>query len=43
VVGAASALLILPAFPVAWPFGIWALAVLTAPDVKAAFATRAGQ
>jgi tRNA A-37 threonylcarbamoyl transferase component Bud32 len=43
VAGAASALLILPAFPVAWPFGIWALAVLTAPEVRAAFARRAAE
>jgi tRNA A-37 threonylcarbamoyl transferase component Bud32 len=42
-VGAASALLVLPMFPFSWPFGIWALAVLTAPDVKAAFAQRERQ
>jgi tRNA A-37 threonylcarbamoyl transferase component Bud32 len=38
--GAGSALLVLPSFPIAWPFGIWAFAVLTAPEVKAAFTRR---
>jgi hypothetical protein len=30
-------LLVPPAYLVGWPSGVWALAVLTAPDVKAAF------
>jgi predicted Ser/Thr protein kinase len=38
--GAISALLSLPILPLAWPFGIWALTVLTAPEVTAAFARR---
>jgi tRNA A-37 threonylcarbamoyl transferase component Bud32 len=40
VAGAIASLLVLPAFPLNWPFGIWALGVLTLPDVKAAFSRR---
>jgi hypothetical protein len=34
------ALLVPPALPIGWPVGLWALAVLTEPEVKAAFARR---
>ncbi len=36
--GAVSALFAVPILPVAFVVGIWALVVLTAPEVKAAFA-----
>ena len=37
---AVLALLVPPAYPIGWPVGLWALATLTAPDVKAAFGRR---
>ncbi len=40
VAAAVLALLLPPAFPFGWPMGLWALAVLTEPEVKAAFGRR---
>jgi hypothetical protein len=37
IAGAVLALLVPPAYLIGWPMGLWALAVLTAPEVKAAF------
>jgi predicted Ser/Thr protein kinase len=36
-IAAVLVLIVPPAYPIGWPVGMWALVVLTAPEVKAAF------